>query len=882
MLESIHLLEVQRMLLVGIRKKILSIIAILAISLSIMPATWAAQAASDDLQGYWAEAQLREWVEGDLLKGDNGAYYPNRPITRAEIITLINRSFKFSESTKIDFSDVVSSHWAYGQAAIAVNAGYTKGYDDNTIRLNEPISREESAVMVANLIELDSSNSDSLVQFKDASSISAWSKSAVQALVNHSILVGDSAGNFNPQGKLTRAEAVVILDKALEFAKPTTTEYSTAGVYGPETGTETIKGNVVVSAPGVTLQNLTIEGNLTLTEGIGEGDAFFKKVTVHGTTAIQGGGENSIHFEDSVLVRISIDKRDGTVRVVVIGDTSVQFVVVSSPVKLEESNVTNTGFADVELSEDLPKGSKVQLTGKFEDLRVLSSDIKVSIPSGSINKIDVATGTTNTEIDASANVKIMELVLNAVAKLLGQGTVEKATVNSGAAGSSFQTPPASVDGSSSNTITTPTGTGNTSGNTGGNTGRDTDGNTCTGTIEQCNYAKLDNITLSGFTLNQQDSSQYSTDQTDFSPDVFAYSVVTARNMAPVTTTLTVTKSTYSTVSYAAWDTGSINVASGSITTEQNSFSFTLDIKQRQDIRIRITVTSGNGISSKTYEIITQYPRTIQEALKIGSGISTINSYNGTEEVITKKRYYSLQLGTIEGDKIRYGDTVKLFEIGENSPFVTGNYSVMIPDDKATGTGTWYVEIQRGGSLIASGNYNYNFTTATVLTGDIGLVAKAYTKQELIDMLSNYSAAQTPFMFGYNVQIDTAKLQSAVPQAKYAVEGSHEMFGTTNSLSPGLSFDEFKVGVQPNGYASFPMAYTYHIFSNPSESTQSLGGGLYQGGNASESMVDDRFVYLGLYDENFNFLGQYITVLQFDQEHLADGYTPVGNWNPVIN
>src|SRR5690606_29199190 len=162
------------------------------------------------------------------------------------------------------------------------------------------------------------------------------SKNAILALAAKSVIFGDAQGYFHPKGLLTRAEAVVLLDKALTIAKPGVTTFNKAGIYGPATGVETIKGDVVVSAPGVTLQNMVMEGNMTLTEGVGAGDAFFKKVTVNGTTTIQGGGENSIHFEDSVLVRISIDKKTGTVRVVAVGSSTIKTVVVNSPVKLEE------------------------------------------------------------------------------------------------------------------------------------------------------------------------------------------------------------------------------------------------------------------------------------------------------------------------------------------------------------------------------------------------------------------------------------------------------------------------------------------------------------------------------------------------------------------
>lgn len=893
------------MILTRFTKKALSIILLLTITFSLVTTpVKAAQSTVDDLKGHWAEPQLRKWAEGDLLKGYNGAYYPDQPITRAELITLINRSFKLSEKAEIKFTDLVPSHWAYDQIAIAVKAGYVKGYDDQTIRLDQPISREESAVMVTALLELDSSSLSDLSQFKDAASISEWSKPAILALLSKTIIVGNKEGNFTPKGKLTRAEAVTLLEKAIEYANLSTdAAYSAAGVYGPETGTETIKGNVIVSAPGITLQNIIIEGNLTLTEGIGEGDAFLKKVTVKGETTIQGGGLNSIHLEDSVMVRISIDKKTGTVRVVVSGESSIQSVVVHSPVKLEESSLTNSGFANVELSKDLPTGSQVSLIGQFEDVQVLSSNIKVSIPSGSIKQLNVAEGTVNTEVNVNANASIMELVLNAVAKLLGEGTIAKATVNNGAAGSTFEKNPTAMDGEAAKTIPTPTpipSSTTTSPSTSTSTPTPstptptpsiptpstptpseptpTPSNNCTGTTDECRNAKLLNLTVSGYTLNQQDANQYTTDATGFSPEVLSYSVITVRDMAPASTTLSITKSTYSTVSYAAWDSGSVFIKAGTITDKQSSFD--LQVAARQDMRIRITVTSGDHIASKTYEVITQYPRTLQEAVKIGSYSRSQSSPGGET---TWKKEYSLQVGTLEGEKIHYNDSVSLFEFGVDTPFSTGTNNLTIPTEKAVGTGNWIVKISRNGNLIVSGEYHYDFTIAPVLTADIGLEAKAYTKQELIDTFNSYSGFSVPFESGYKLFINSAKVRLAYPNATYVMEGSQDMFKVESSLSQGLSLDELKVGTQPNGYNGFSMSYTNYIYYNNSSDRQEIGGSVssqsdYEG---ASKLINDKFVYLALYDENFQLIGQYITVVEFDKDHVADGYTAVGNWVPTL-
>ncbi|MEC3557571.1 S-layer homology domain-containing protein, partial [Bacillus thuringiensis] len=135
-------------------KKPVFVMIMLIFSLSIMATAWAAQPNADDLQGHWAETRLRSWSDQGLLQGYNGKFNPDRPVTRAELVTLINRSFEVSEPSSISFKDLETSHWAYDQIARAVKAGYIDGYNDNTVRPDHTVTREEAAVMVAKLTEL--------------------------------------------------------------------------------------------------------------------------------------------------------------------------------------------------------------------------------------------------------------------------------------------------------------------------------------------------------------------------------------------------------------------------------------------------------------------------------------------------------------------------------------------------------------------------------------------------------------------------------------------------------------------------------------------------------------------------------------------------------
>lgn len=442
----------------------------LGMTLGAVSPAFAAQPA-EDINGHWAEKQLQEWANQGTLKGfEDGTVRPNQSITRAEFIALVNRIFGYTESAQVQFNDLSSSNWAYTDVAKAVKAGYVQGYQDQTIHPSADVTRQEAAAMIAKVVGLTVGQTDSLSTFKDADRISAWSKQGVAAVLESKIMNGYPDQTFEPQKSLTRAEAVVLIDAA--FAKKTaeTVTFDQAGTYGgKDQEIQVIHGNVVISAPGITLQNVEIQGNLTLAEGIGSGDATLKNVKVHGTTNVQGGGENSIHFVDSVLVNIVVNKKDGTVRIVAEGSTVTQSVVVKSSAKLEEDHASGEGFTNVELSKELPANAKVTLNGTFDDVDVFAASISVQLVKGSIENVQVDGSAGNTSIELSSEAKIVKLVLDAVAKLLGSGQIQTATINDGAKGSTFQTKPNQTEGSQKDSIqvSTPASSSNSGGSSSG-------------------------------------------------------------------------------------------------------------------------------------------------------------------------------------------------------------------------------------------------------------------------------------------------------------------------------------------------------------------------------------------------------------------------------
>lgn len=378
-----------------------------------------------DVKGHWAEQTITGYIYNNVVQGyPDGTFKPDSSITRAELVTIINKLFGFQQaSSELSFSDVTTNDWFFKDVATAQNAKYISGYADNTFRADNQITREETAVLISNILSLKKSSSAN--SFTDTNNSPEWSKSAIDSVIDAKIMNGYESNIFRPTSNLTRAEALTVLEKAVA-AKSIT--YETAGVYGPETGVEKIKQNVIIDAANVTLRNVEIEGNLLLGKGIGEGDVTLKNVNVHGITTVRGGGENSIHFEDSIMVTIVVDKATGKVRIVANGATQVGNVTVQSNAKIEAE--TGSKINSVTLSDALPKDSRVQLVGSFETVNVVAQSIVIELPKGSVKDFNVGKAASDTKIDIGNEAAILSLILNAATNISGQGKISNATVNS--------------------------------------------------------------------------------------------------------------------------------------------------------------------------------------------------------------------------------------------------------------------------------------------------------------------------------------------------------------------------------------------------------------------------------------------------------------------
>ena len=123
----------------------------------------------------------------DTAKG--GAFRPNEAITRAELAAMLAQFSDAKPVKGVKFSDVSAGHWAYEAIAIAAKMGWIEGYPDGTFRPDATITRAEMMTLVNRALERVPSDEDHLLSkrvmltFPDCKS-GDWFYIAVQEATN--------------------------------------------------------------------------------------------------------------------------------------------------------------------------------------------------------------------------------------------------------------------------------------------------------------------------------------------------------------------------------------------------------------------------------------------------------------------------------------------------------------------------------------------------------------------------------------------------------------------------------------------------------------------------------------------------------------------------
>ena len=166
----------------------------------------------------WYKDAVQFAYDNGLLTGTSATEFaPDVTTTRAMIVSILARLEGVTAADDAGFSDV-DDEWFATAVNWAANVGVVNGFEDNTFRPNDAITREQLAAILCNYAAWkgeDVSARAELSRYSDAAAISSWATDVMRWAVAENLISGVTTDELQPQGAATRAQVAAILQRFL-------------------------------------------------------------------------------------------------------------------------------------------------------------------------------------------------------------------------------------------------------------------------------------------------------------------------------------------------------------------------------------------------------------------------------------------------------------------------------------------------------------------------------------------------------------------------------------------------------------------------------------------------------------------------------------------
>ena len=185
----------------------------LALSLTALLLSAPAFASFSDVMAWDWSAPAVEYVQAKGIMNGVSAHTfdPYGTVSRGMLATVLHREAGAPHSTAgLFFDDIETGEWYIDSVIWCAEVGVVTGVDAAHFRPDDPVTREQFALMLWRLAGWPEVHGTS-AYFTDAGSISWWAKDGVDWAVGAGILSGLPDGSFAPQGTANRSQAAQML-----------------------------------------------------------------------------------------------------------------------------------------------------------------------------------------------------------------------------------------------------------------------------------------------------------------------------------------------------------------------------------------------------------------------------------------------------------------------------------------------------------------------------------------------------------------------------------------------------------------------------------------------------------------------------------------------
>ena len=180
------------------------------------PATDVSDLFIDVAPNAWYKDAVQYAYDNGLMTGVSATEFaPEATTTRAMIVSILARLEGVTSAEAAGFGDV-NDEWYATAVNWAANVGVVNGYEDNTFRPNQPITREQLAAILMNYASYKGEDVGARADLSNyTDQPSAWATETMQWAVAEGLISGVTADQLQPQGNATRAQVAAILERFL-------------------------------------------------------------------------------------------------------------------------------------------------------------------------------------------------------------------------------------------------------------------------------------------------------------------------------------------------------------------------------------------------------------------------------------------------------------------------------------------------------------------------------------------------------------------------------------------------------------------------------------------------------------------------------------------
>ncbi len=391
-------------------KRIACIILALILSLPLALPVNSYASNFTDTYGHWAEFYISKVFNEKIIKGyPDGRFMPDKAVTRAEFVAMVNEVFELDDVNtwkSLNLSDVSYTSWYYTNIATAFAAGYAWRYSDNTFKPNTPITRQEAAVMLAQLIP-EGKTKGKLKVFSDYKQIDSEATDAMTKLVGKGYFGAYSDNKLHPKDSVTRAQASKIMSEILD-------------------NEDIITRKTIVDEDKAELTNKIYVNNVLIDEDLEEGTAIIDNCIILGGLTIEGGGgKKGITINNTRVTKAILNREDGKVKVVTKGDTVISKLEASESCYLQTSGKGGLAVPDITVK----KMANLTLKGTFPLVNIEGSRANVTLESGKVTDFKVTGAGKYSDITLTGKSEISDITVNSECYFHGEGTIVNMLVN---------------------------------------------------------------------------------------------------------------------------------------------------------------------------------------------------------------------------------------------------------------------------------------------------------------------------------------------------------------------------------------------------------------------------------------------------------------------